>query len=87
MISNSTLNERKQFAAEYIMQDEGFWGEYAGVIDEELLEDYFLLAEEKAESFAVDTKEIEDDEKAEEYIMTKINEYKKELKNVLDELL
>ena len=70
-----SMEDRKQMACEHIGSDEGFWGDYSN-LDESTLEKYFAKAETKAEEIAEETKNIEDDDKAWDYIVDKINDYK-----------
>jgi DNA-binding transcriptional regulator GbsR (MarR family) len=79
------MNDRKQMACEYIISDEGFWGDYSNIA-ESTLEDYISKAEEKAEEIAEETENIENEDKAWDYITEKLNDYKSELKNILDRL-
>jgi len=67
-VNSKKIKQRKKMAEELISSDEGFLEEYFGKLSENQLTYFFKLAFKMADNVALETVDIEDDNKAYSYI-------------------
>lgn len=85
-INKAKIDQRKQLAVEILSEDEGFLSDYINELSEKELYYFYSLAFKMVEDVAEETKNIEDDYTAYEYIKKRIYEKNGIKENIINKI-